>query len=415
MSFLRTIFSIFSPYAHPLEKTIASFFKGIGSYNSREAQQRTLGLMQRNLVIFHLWMEYRHKGYKYLNKNTRKTLYENLKKLENLLEQFCAKNTSLPTPKIEDKSEKTTAELTYLAKIMAFFQSPKIKYLYRESSNFGSLLRDPEKAELVGDCNQIVTLYIYLFSRKYDINHLQLKIFENHVCLHFQGIDLEATSHSFTHYHKKDQQILPIIELIPINLLDVTDREVQTFEVSPKFLVEAYKLAAAISKEKKLIYQNLKAAYHQLVHQTQEAHNYDLALQYAKQNEEASLIKNVAHNAVVYFTKQHSFHKAKKYLTIADDPELKKYCLTAEAADLYEKKKYEAAASIFKSINDQEKYQLCYKALFFQEQEKIKGIKTVAELKQKKYVLKKMEDLAMTAKDKKLVEYVKELLKQGGF
>ena len=231
------------------------------------------------------------------------------------------------------------------------------------------------------------------------------------MCLHYLGVDIETTTHSFAHYKKNDQQILPITELIPMNLLDVTDSEVLTFKVNPKDLVQAYKLAVALSRDKKLIHHNLRATYHQLVHQATTAHQYDFALQYARQSRETDLVKFVGHQAASYFVKSHKFHEAKKYLALSKDPELKKYCSMAEGSYLYKQKKYEAAARILKPLS-QENYLLCYKALFFQEQEKIKGIKNIAALKHKKQVLKKMEIFAKKSEDRKLLKFTQDLLKR---
>ena len=61
-----------------------------------------------------------------------------------------------------------------------------------ESSTFGKLLRNPNRESLIGDCNQIVTLYIALFALKFDVQLLQLKTYPGHVALHFDGIDVEA-------------------------------------------------------------------------------------------------------------------------------------------------------------------------------------------------------------------------------
>ena len=120
---------------------------------------------------------------------------------------------------------------------------------YRSSSSFEKVLRNPEEEVLEGDCNQLVTLYVYLYSLRFPITDLQLKIIPGHVCLHFEGKDLETTKGTWTLYKKFDR-IAEIPELISLNLLDIPDEAESREKISPITRLHISRLAYTLSGER---------------------------------------------------------------------------------------------------------------------------------------------------------------------
>ena len=423
-NFFKNIINFFSPYTNPFEKKVDQFLEKLRPNSDKSIiQKKVLELMQEDVVIFHLWCERRYKGYRYLNKKKRRELYENVKKIQESFNNFCETrkiNVDDVLQDIKDKNINTASlagkekELQYLAYIMTYFSGPEGKFLYQESSNFGELLKDPNHEKLIGDCNQIVTLYAYLFSLRYDVSKIQIKIYPGHVCLHFNGVDIEATSGAFKKYDEKDQKVLPITELIAVNLLDISDFRRKKFNMSPKSFLECSKITFLLSGDRKIAEHNLKAAYQNIVIKAVKDKKYDIAMTYANQSGEEALAKNTSHNAAVYFLKQNQFEKAKKYSKFTGDPKLNVAILKSEGIYYYKNENYQKALPVFQKINNTELIKHCYTAMFMELQKEIKSIKTIDQLKQKKFTIQKMHEYAKKSQNQKLIKYIEGLLKQIG-
>lgn len=252
LKFLSAVFYFFSPYVNSFERRVNKFFRnikstsGILSVNS-ELQE----LMQKDLVVLSVWLERKYKGYKYLSKRVRRRMYENRDLIVQKFEEFCVVHT------LQEKDEK----LLRLRQIAAFLH-PGALYLYLETASFGKLLQNPEKAKLEGDCNQIVTFYIYLYSLKFPIKDLQIRILPGHVCLHFKDMDIEATNATFVKYD--EGSVLPVTEIVSTNLLDLNDFREKSQQISPRDMVKSAQLAYTISSMKDVVTKNLEIAYHNL-------------------------------------------------------------------------------------------------------------------------------------------------------
>ncbi len=413
LSFLRTVIEFFSPYAHPFEKSVNQFLKYVKEGRPAfKVQKRVVELMAQDLVVFHLWCEKKYKGYSYLNKDVRKIAYANTTKIVQAFESFRASHPTAGQHLLPKDPETLSDEWKYLLSIMAFFRAKEGNFKYRESSNFGALLQDPKHRTLIGDCNQIVTLYVYLFSRKYDISHLQIKVYPGHVCLHYKGQDIEATSGTIQHYKKKGERVLPISELMAVNLLDVTDSEVQTFKVKPKYFLESSRLAYILSSHKDLVNNNLKAAYQNVIAQALKKHRYKEALDYARQSYDGEQVQLVAHNATVYYLKKKEYSLAHKFVDGAKDRTLKENLYQSEGIDYYNQKRFKKALSLFQKIHDTKNIKHCYKGIFFEYQKQIRSCKTIEQLKKKKSVLKTMRTYAHKSGDRELIRYVQDLMRQ---
>ncbi len=418
-NFLKKIIEFFSIYINPFEKKVDLFLKKLNPNTDRSyIHDKVLELMRENVVIFHLWLERRYKGYKYLKKGRRKKLYTNVKKLQSAFEEFCNKQ-KVDIAHITEQVNNVTSsfrgnndELKYISCIMSFFSGHKGCFKYQESSNFGKLLKDPKHSQVIGDCNQIVTLYTYFFGLKYDISRLNIKVYPGHVCLHYQGVDVEATNGSFQHYQKKAQKILPITELIAVNLLDISDSNEKMYSIAPKALMESAKLTFLLSSDREIVSHNLKAAYQTVVNSAIKEGNYDTAFDYAKQSGNDDLKKSVAHNSAVYFLKQNQFSKAEKYAKYTKDEKLKKSIIESEGIYYYGKRDYKHAISIFQKTNDTKRIKNCYSAMFIDLNKEIASVKTIDQLKMKKHILQKMDDFAHKSHDPKLIKHISDLVGQ---
>ncbi|EKD63326.1 MAG: hypothetical protein ACD_51C00292G0001, partial [uncultured bacterium] len=214
----KWLLNLFSPYANPFEKKVGKFFKSIkANSNPIDVQMRLRDLMQENLVCVNLFMEKKYKNYKYLKKSVRKQMYANVQILNKEFDQYAATQSVIPSIEMPKGMEE---KIKHLYTIMSYLR-PGQHYEYEKAANFGKLLKDPTKEKLIGDCNQIVTLYSHLYARKYPISDLKIKILPGHVCLHFEGLDIEATNGTFKKYEEFDY-LLPITEIISTNIMDVT-------------------------------------------------------------------------------------------------------------------------------------------------------------------------------------------------
>lgn len=328
IKFLKWFFGLFSSYVNPFERRVDRFFKHIKSTDGIAGiKEDLLELMQKNLLVLNVWLEKKYKGYSYLKKSTRRKLYENSGKIVVKFQEFCAENkpTATQLKLLLDKAGLSflsidEQKLLYLLQIMLFF-SPGKHYHYVKSSSFGRLLADIDQEKMEGDCNQIVTLYIYFYSLKFPVQDLNIKLLPEHVCLRFKNVDIEATNATFQNY-KDDQQVLPITEIISTNLLDINDDTREAVEISPRDLVKSAQLAYAISSHRAIVEKNLKIAYQNLGVAAMNAGNFDSAIFYLEKCGDQNLIRMANHNAAIQYMKQNNFDKALFYAEKAGDNEL---------------------------------------------------------------------------------------------
>ncbi|PIQ77975.1 hypothetical protein COV82_02250 [Candidatus Peregrinibacteria bacterium CG11_big_fil_rev_8_21_14_0_20_46_8] len=376
------LFNLFSHYAHPFEKKADRFFRSVRSTSSSRGVQKKLeGLMQENLAVLNLWLEKRYKNYKYLNKRTRRKMYKDLELLKQAFERFTNEHTVQPsaiahTLKILHlKMPPDMDKMIYLAKMMHYLR-PGAHYEYQAGANFGKLLRDPRHQKLIGDCNQIVTLYVFLYAQKYPVGDLHIKLLPEHVCLHFQGVDIEATNGTFQNY-KDFEALLPITELIPTNLLDIADIEAQQAHVDPRAVVKAAQLAVLVSSQRSIVERNLKIAYRNLGILLMHQHEYESAIFYFAKLGDHDLITAANHNAAIYFLKKYKYREALHYALKTKDFELERAIYL---------KQYNLLA------------------------QKVEGVTTVSAARNKRSIYRKMRDLARKAKDRELEKSIQKIL-----
>jgi len=360
---LKAIYYFLSPYINSFERKIDKFFTNIKSTdNIFGIKGRLLELMQENLIIVNIWLEKKFKGYKYLDKRTRRKMYVDTQAIVQKLNQFIAEH-DIPDMDIKDILAQTghsfpqgdNEKIKYITYIM-FFLRPGLYYHYINTSSFGKLLRNPDQEKLEGDCNQIVTLYIYLYSLKFPINDLQIKLLPEHVCLHFREIDIECTAGQFAKYEKFDH-ILPVTEIISTNLLDLNDYREDTQDISERVFVKSAELAYAISSLRTLVEKNLKISYTNLAISCMNSGNFSSAKFFAEKAGDRDIIKNVKYNQGVYYFNKGDADSALKIFSDLGDEKMKIACYGKQYNDLTK------VVSSVKTMDDAKKYKSTYQKM----------------------------------------------------
>lgn len=422
MNIFQRIYYALSQYTDPTERMIAKFLGKISEKNVNFNNfDKLTSLVQLDLVVLNLWSERNFKGYDYLTKAKRSELYANAKLILNDFEGFVKNNQSDIEPIISkisqlgihaEKIKHNQEKIIYLSQIMRYLSINSGRYAYRASSSFGELLKDPTKNVLQGDCNQIVTLYIYLYSRRFKVTDLRLKTYPGHVALHYEGVDIEATNGEFAHYEKPDQKILPVHEIVSINLMDTTDSYFQTHKIDPKTILQSARIAYLLSSEKEVVKNNLDISYHNLVNDLMQKSDYGSALKYAKLSGQDKLIKTVGHNGAAFYMNNNKFDDAKKYVEFASDQQdLIKKINYNQGINYFNKHEFQAAINAFRSIGETELIKKCYKGLYFEEQKKLSNIHTTDELKQNKSIVNRLHDYAQKSGDEQLIKHADSLSK----
>lgn len=371
MKFLKALILFFTPYTNFFEWKVDRFFKSVKSDDSIfTVQKRLLDLMRENLIVVNIWMERKYKGYKYLKKSVRKRMYINSSLI---VKKFYAQSIEVSElGKIVSRDEK----LKFLTSIMAFLKPGK-HYHYIKTASFGKLLRDPSKELLEGDCNQIVTLYIYLYSTKFPIEDLQIKLLPEHVCLHFNGVDIEATNGTFQHY-KNYTHILPVTEIISTNLLDLADFREKVQEISPRVFLKSSQLAYSISSLREIVESNLKIAYKNLSISSMKSGNFSSALFFAEKLNDFDFLKSVKRSYAV---------------------------------SLYDKGDFEHSLKVFQELNDENGIKASLSGAYNLLANKVKNVKTQKDFQQNKHNYRKMLEIARKLNDQNLIENLNRILK----
>ena len=422
MDFFRKIYYFFSRYANPAERRVGKFFRKVNEKDAPHKVEKALNqLLQRDIAVINLWTEHRYKGYSYLTKRMRRELYANLAAIKQDFAAFEQAQTIDVKPLLASIAHKgvNTARLAakperlaYIAAIMHYLAPRNKRYVYRESSSFGRLLRDPTKEILEGDCNQIVTLYIALYAAKFNVTDLKLTLYPGHVALHFDGVDIETTNGTFAKYAKEGQATVPIHEIVSVNLLDTHDIHYQKSIVDPQVLLESARLAYATSSHRKLVKKNLEAMYNNVVRQFLQTNDYQRALNYAKQSKSHELIEISAHNGAVHAMRQKQFKTARKFASASQQQKTLAQTIDRnEAAHLYNAKQYDAARKIYSRLNDTKMVQQCYRGLYVQAQNRLGTIKTADDVKANANTVRTMERYAKRSGDAQLMQSARNLAK----
>ncbi len=421
MNFIRAVFYFFLPYTDARERAVGRFFKGLTEHSSQVRTRAQLGeLLKRDIAVINLWTEYRYKGYRYLRKSERKKLYANVELIAEDFNQFYvsrAQQVEVIEAHLQGlnlRVPRDPQKLILLQALMDYFSPGRGTYEYRESSSFGRLLRNPSHEKLVGDCNQIVTLYIYLYSRYYDVRDLQIRLLPGHVALHYGGVDIETTAGKFADYSKQDDnKLLPLEEIVSVNLLDATDSYLSTHEVSPEHFLQASRFAFILSHDRDIVTHNLEAAYGMLINSLMKRNNYGQALKVATASRDMTWLGIVGHNGAIYEMQHHNFAAARRLAQHAPKrAQLIQESWHAEGVYHYQAHRYHDAIKAFKQTNNQSLVRQCYEALYLEEQKKLGSHLTTESIKNYAGVIKRMYDYAKKSGNNKLIEHAANLNKE---
>lgn len=418
LKFLKWFFGLFSPCVNSFERKVDRFFKRIKSTDGISSIKRgLLGLMNENLIVVNVWMEKKFKGYNYLTKSVRKKMYKDEKKIVAKWNEFTKQN---PIKNEEVKAELEAKGLTFptgqedqvkcLYSIMKFLE-PGEYYKYIKTASFGKLLRDPNERMLEGDCNQIVTLYSYLYSTKFPIEDLRIKLLPEHVCLHFRNIDIEATNGTFQKY-TENKDVLPITEIISTNLLDLLDFREEVQKITPRVVVKSAQLAYAISSLKSLVAKNLEIAYQNLAAGALRANDFETGIFYLTKANNREALHNAYRNATIYYMDNKNFAKAKLYASKSGMGDLEKSVKYNEGIYYFNSGNISKALSIFTSLGDEKMKKACYGKQYNELVRKVSGDKTLQDIKNHKSTYNKMLQLAQKMGDSGLAQSVGDTLKQ---
>lgn len=419
MGLLQKLYYWLGPYVDSRERQVGRYFSKLSEHGSAtQARTKLLELMQSNVAVINLWTEYKYKGYKYLRKSHRRGLYANLDIITVEFETFRASHTCSPEYVVKQLRVAPGARvkqdrIALLIAIMEYLTPGKGVYEYRSSSSFGRLLRDPNNGVLVGDCNQIVTLYIYLYSRYFPVQDLQVRLLPAHIALHYGGVDIEATNGTFADYTRtKDAVLMPIEEIVSVNLLDITDSYLDTHEVSPEDFLQAARFAYVLSHDRDIVTRNLEAAYVTITNALMKKHNFSRALKFAKQSRGLELRAVVGNNGAIYSIKRHQFAAARRFATYAvNKAALIRDSYHAEGVHHYKDGQYQQAIQAFKNCDDQSSINKCYNALFFAEQSTLPKQLTSENIRGHAKTLKLMHSYAKKSGNKELIQHVDRLNK----
>ena len=420
MGLVQTLYYRLGQYADPTERRIGLFFKGLSEKKSAAAARlQLLDLMQRDLAAINLWTEYKYKGYKYLRKSTRKQLYSNLEQIAADFDLFYqshkmdGEGIARHIHSIAPHAHVEPHRIQLLRALTDYCSLTRGLYEYRESSSFSRLLRDPREEKLVGDCNQIVTLYAHLYAKYFDIRDLKVRLLPRHIALHYGGVDIEATNGTFANYDDaKDAELMPVEELVTVNLLDTTDTYLETHEVDPEDFLQSSRLAYMLSHSREIVSRNLEAAYGSIINGLMGRHNFSQALKFAKQSSNVELLAVVGNNGALYHMDKHEFAAARKFAQYSlKRTELIQDSYRAEGVYQYNQQHFHEAITAFKACGDQESVRKCYAALFFDEQSALPKQLTSENIKQYSKVIHRMQGYAKKSENKELIQHVDSLRK----
>jgi len=376
-SLISGFFRFFSVYVDPFEKEVDHFLKRVRT----RSKEDLVALMKKDLVKLTIFLEYKFKGYKKLKKRYRKELYKNAELIARDFAFYFDENKKDISKKQKSSDFpsdlKTDERMTYLLSIMDYLK-PGHKLKYQASATFEKLLRDPSSEMLVGDCNQITTLYIYLYSLRFPVTDLKVKILTDHICLHYQGMDIETTNATLTDY--QDYIFLSNVEeIVAANLLDISDPSEKQFEISPASMLKSAELAFHFSSHRVTVEKNLFIAYH---------------------------------NMAVFYAKKKNFAKANLFANKSGNTKLQKEVTRMEALDHLKARRYKKALEKFKKIRDPDGEKACYQSELAELFDKVKNLRTVNEYKSRKSTLRRMKELGLKVNNKQVVDFVNDILKK---
>ncbi len=256
------------------------------------------------------------------------------------------------------------------------FLRPSDKLVYKPGVAFSQLCAPNDQVRYF-DCNQICTLYLHLYALEYDVVDLNIKLPKDHICLHFKGLDIEATNGEFLIYKEPDDTF-PITEIMAVNLLDVSDLEYEKSPVAPKVFYKMTQFARRISNNR-IIEANMQLAYQKMA---------------------------------LYYINHKDFQDAEFFVNRLENVVLRNEFLR-RISDAYIKlKNYKKAIFYAKSSHSKDQCMKTYSFFYNLLLEKLKDIKYLSDARKYKSTYKKMLTLARKMQKPDLVANLKKTLRK---
>lgn len=410
------MFNFLKTYINPFEKKVDSFLVHLNQKSSKQnVQQDLLNLMQENIAILNLWLEKKAKNYPHLKNNLRLEKYANLKKTENIFQIFWQKKDFLSFPQNQFFKTFSDAELERLQYLWGIMSFCRIHFVYQESSSFDKLLVDLTQEKMLGDCNQIVTFYIHLYSLKFKVSDLEIKLYKGHVALFFQGIEIEATNGSFVFKTAEKGKILNVTEIISINLLDISDFRLKSKSLDSNVLLKTARLAFLLSSSVEVVQNNLDIALSKIALELIIRRNYNLALSFINQIQgetRKTLFQNLIYSAVTYFVSKHNFTIARFFAKKQPNHKLEDFIVNKEVFYWIEKFNFKKAENIAYLSKDQKLIKYTLEQEYFFRRNQLKNIKTLMDVRRHRRDFEILLSLAKKLNNPHLIKWPQDILKQ---
>ena len=384
IKFLNNIYWFFSRFVNKDEKRL---YKILRSRNINT--HKLLELCQKDFMMVCVFLEYFTKGYVGLKKSKRAMIYRSMRQLEFDLLEF-RKNKGF---KLESRQEFFDMLLLFLHK--------SGRYTYQESTFLGGMT-DPNN--LIGDCNQIVSLYVHLWRLFFDIRELEIKLPPNHIVLSFRGSDIEATNGMRT-LKFADLRTLEILELLTVNILDVSDAREKQSTIHPERIMHGFKLANSLSSHMDVVRKNLVIAKNNLAYNYLKNNKFKFAIKLFSETKNTKGLNSARNNACVYFVSKKKFVKALKF---AFNQKLQTYVFSHWVEDDCQKHKFARALKNANRVQMQD-YVMGKEYNFLAS--KLPSTLDSNSVKKHMKKLKRMLKLAQMMNDKKLTKQLKQILK----
>lgn len=401
MKYIIFLFFLFSKFIDFNEKALAKNIIKIGKKSKRNSLIYSHNLIQKNHLALCLEAEFLFKAYSILNKNNRKAAFNNIPKINEDFLNFYNKNKDLKF------SENASPEFNYLY-IITKYLSKDQKFTYQEGASIYKTLMFKNEIKFVADCNQLVNLYIHLFSLKYDVSQLKIKLLKDHVCLHFENYDFETTNSQITKYDNYIS-ISDVSEIISVNLLDISDSDLKTANVHAKEFLAGCKIASNLSSNSKITDHNIKVAYQRMAKHYEEIKDFKNAELFAIQVNEKDYLKNFYKRYAYYLCNKQSFKKAIKIAKRTNDSQLDSYIYTSSVNFYIEKNKLQLALKFARKSKIENLVKFAASKLYNDYLSKIK--KDTNAVAYNRSLYKKMLKIAYILKDEKLISGLKKTIK----
>lgn len=410
-SFWWSVFGIFSPYADPRERRVARLLRRLDAGASRfDASGALREVMSRELLRLTVLTEWKFKGYRPLaSKRYRRRLYAAADAIaRRFTEWFLANRESLERDCPAPGGERAL----WLHGIMRWLAPGNGVFRYEEGAAFERLLRDPAAEPLVGDCNQVSTLYAWLWSLRFPVTELEAKFPPGHACLRVLGRDVECTAGRFLEYPQTPAS--PIEELCAVNVLDVPDAKIRAHRPTAQQLERAATFAFLFSSRREITEGNLRAAWRNLANRALADGDWDAAWDWYGKLGDAKWRADTARNAALGLASRGKFAQAEDWAGRSGDPEVRKAVLRSRAAAAYRAKDWAAARKWYDRAGEPESVRTSWMAEYAELFNQVKNCRTADDWKPRRATVRRMRECARNGGDRAAEESCDRIIEIAG-